>query len=263
MIKDKWIYTFNLSDATGLLALWNVVKTCPQFSLWRKRSGLDAYFIKQPELMLNALIHTSFIHEQPQLNLISNERLEFLGDAFLDSEISLLLWENYPGLNEGELSKFRSSLVNEEVLAFWGRALGIEDFIMLGKGEAERSQVEQAIVADAFEALIGAMSLIDRNGIADILKLWVKSFDEKSALPYFSLKRLELFDPKTKLQEYTLELYKEVPSYESVEKSDIGFECSVQVKGCLLAKGLGKSKKKAEMAAAKKVLIEENYKNLI
>ncbi len=262
MKKDKWIYTFKLNDAKSTSDLWNLIKDCPHFLKWRQNSGLHSFFEIQPELMLGALAHTSFVHEQSALGLCSNERLEFLGDAFLDSEISVLLWEKFPALKEGELSKFRSSLVNEDVLSFWGRAIGLDSYIFLGKGESERSSVEAAIVADAFEALIGAMGLIDRERMHGVLLHWITIFNEASELDFFDLKRLELFDPKTKLQEYTLELYKEVPQYMSYEKEGEGFECSLQVLGVPLTKAQGKSKKKAEMAAAKIVLIEEKYKNL-
>ncbi len=262
MLKDKWIYTFKLNEAKSISDLWNLIKDCPHFLKWRQNSGLTSFFDLQPELMLGALAHTSFVHEQPQIKLSSNERLEFLGDAFLDIEISLMLWEKFPQLKEGELSKFRSSLVNEDVLSFWGRLLNIDSFIFLGKGESERKQVEAAIVADAFEAFIGAMGLIDRTKMHDVLVHWIALFDQQSELAFFDLKRLELFDPKTKLQEYTLELYKEVPQYMSYEKEGEGFECSLHVLGVPLVQTLGKSKKKAEMAAAKIVLIEEKYKNL-
>lgn len=263
MSTDKWIYTFTLNNAKSISDLWNLIKDYPQFLNWRQNSGLDFFFSKNPELMLNALVHTSFVHEQGQMNLSSNERLEFLGDAFLDVEVSLLLWENFPKLKEGELSKFRSALVNEEVLSSWGRILGIDSFALLGRGESERIQVEAAIVADAFEALIGAMGLIDRTGMHGVLLSWIEKFDQHSELSFFDEKRLELFDPKTKLQEYTLELYKEVPNYQSQEsEKGEGFECSLVVLGIPLAQAQGKSKKKAEMAAAKIVLLEEKYKNL-
>lgn len=263
MSTDKWIYTFTLNNAKSISDLWNLIKDYPQFHTWRRNSGLDNFFDKNPELILNALIHTSFVHEQAQLNLASNERLEFLGDAFLDVEISLMLWQKFPELKEGELSKFRSSLVNEDVLSSWGRILAIDSFILLGKGESERTQVEAAIVADAFEALIGAMGLIDRNLMHEVLLSWIDKFDSRSEIAFFDSKRLELFDPKTKLQEYTLELYKEVPNYQSLESEQgEGFECSLCVKGVALAQARGKSKKKAEMAAARIVLIEEKYKNL-
>ncbi len=266
MKKDKWIYTFNQTDvksAGSLTDLWNLVKNCSEFSSFIEKNHLTSFFDKHPELMLNALAHTSFTHENQQLNALSNERLEFLGDAFLDAEISVMLWDKFPELKEGELSKFRSSLVNEDVLSLWGRILKLDSFILLGKGESERSEVEAAIIADALEALIGAMGLIERESLPSVLMKWIELFDTQSVLSFFNLKRLDLFDPKTKLQEYTLELYKEVPVYQSEAHEELGFECSLYVKGKFLGQGKGKNKKKAEMAAAKKVLIEEKYKNII
>lgn len=262
MKKDKSIYTFNFNEITNLTQLCEKVKELPQFNQWTDSLGLSPYLQKNFTLILNALIHTSFVHEQPQMNLVSYERLEFLGDAFLDSEISLMLWQQFPGLSEGQLSKFRSSLVNEEILADWGRALKLDHYIFLGKGEATRKSVERAIIADCFEALIGALALIDRSAIYDLLRLWMEKFNEESELPYFSMKRLELFDPKTQLQEYTLELYKVVPHYHSEEDEKEGFLCRLTVLDKVLAEATGKSKKRAEMAAAKKVLIKENYKSL-
>lgn len=264
MKTDKWIYTFTLHNAKNISDLWHLIKDYPLFYNWCENFGLKPFLARNPELILNALVHTSFVHEQSQINLTSNERLEFLGDAFLDVEISLLLWEKFPNLKEGDLSKFRSALVNEEVLSNWGRILQIDSCILLGRGESERTRVEAAIVADAFEALIGAMGLIDRELMSEVLLLWISKYDQNTELSFFDEKRLELFDPKTKLQEYTLELYREVPHYEARENREgDGFECSLQVRGIPLAQARGKSKKKAEMAAAKIVLLEEKYKNLV
>jgi ribonuclease III len=266
MQKGTSIYTFNpkeLKSVKNITDLVNLVEAYPQFKTWLDKVGLKKYFQLQPELLLNALIHTSFSHENQQMGLSSNERLEFIGDAFLDAEISQLLWEKFPQLKEGELSKFRSSLVNEEVLSSWGRILEVDSFLLLGKGESERREVEAAIVADAFEALIGAIGLMDRSALYGHMLLWINLFDQTSKMDFFDLKRLELFDPKTKLQEYTLDLYKEVPLYKSEEaEGNEGFECSLFIKDQLVASALGKNKKKAEMAAAKKVLMEEKYKSL-
>lgn len=229
------------------------------FMRWLERLSLDKEFIQNKDLILQALTHSSYIHENKGWSFGHNERLEFLGDAVLDLELSHILWRVFPDLNEGELSRFRSSLVNENTLAQWAQALGLEGFLFLGKGESNKDIVEPAILADGFEALLGAVSLINKERPQALLLKWIELFNEHympGEPAFLDIVRLQLFDPKTRLQEMTLELFKEIPKYVC---HDLGeeFSCQVSLQGKVLGKGTGSSKKKAEIAAARAALIEE------
>lgn len=233
------------------------------FKRWLEDLNLSPYFDNSRELFLKALTHTSFTHENPNWELGNNERLEFIGDAFLDVEISLILFKKFPDLKEGNLSKLRSSIVNEDVLSGWASLLGIAPFLFLGKGESQKESVEKAILADAFEALIGAVGLIDKNAPKLVINHWINLYDQRKgegALGLIDSDRLDLFDPKTRLQELTLEKFKSTPTYECVEIPE-GFEVEVFVEGKSLEKAQGKSKKKAEIKAAKNILTKKLIQN--
>lgn len=240
------------------------------FMRWLERLHLKSVYHSHQELILQALTHSSFAHEVKDWSLGHNERLEFLGDAVLDWELSHQLWQKFPELNEGELSRFRSSLVNEETLAEWAQALELQNYILLGKGESKKEAVEPAILADAFEALIGAISLADRGRPSEILPQWIELFNQscKEGEPlFFDKVRLNLFDPKTRLQEMTLDQHKVTPHYYCEEEGD-SYRCHVSLNNEILASGQGPSKKKAEIAAARNALltkpfnqIENNLKN--
>lgn len=235
------------------------------FMRWLERLHLKSLYFEHQNLVLQALSHSSFVHEQKDWKFGHNERLEFLGDAVLDYELSHLLWEKFPELNEGELSRFRSSLVNEETLASWAQTLGLQDFILLGRGEAQKDQVEPAILADAFEALLGAASLGKTQKTSDLINLWIDLFDKDSdelgiGPKFFDPIRLHLFDPKTRLQELTLEHEKVTPEY-SCEEFEGAYRCRVDLKGQKLGQGIGSSKKKAEIAAARNALLKNPFNN--
>ncbi len=227
------------------------------FKKWLQNLEIESFYKQSPELIIQALTHSSFVHEESQWEQGHNERLEFLGDAVLDYHLSKLLFSTYPELSEGDLSRLRSSLVNEEHLCAWGESLGLPAFLLLGRGEEKKEKVETAIVSDALEALLGALSLIDSNAPKECLNKWIALFDQKSELPFLSLLRLDLFDPKSRLQEMTLEQEKVLPSYESISLGEgLGFESTVYIKDQAYERGRGSSKKKAEIAAARETLVK-------
>lgn len=230
------------------------------FHSWLKKAHLEPFYHdNSKDLILRALTHSSFTHENPRWEEGNNERLEFLGDALLDAEISYLLFEKFPHLKEGDLSKIRSSIVNEDVLAQWANDLGIAPFLFLGKGELQKEAVENAILADAFEALIGAVGLIDSTAPKKLINSWIEIFDKARSSEEISLlseERLNLFDPKTRLQELTLELFKELPEYSS-EEIEGGFKVTLKLQNKILTSATGKSKKRAEISAAKDVLMKK------
>lgn len=231
------------------------------FKKWLQSLEIENLYHQHPEYIIQALTHSSFVHEEQDWEQGHNERLEFLGDAVLDYHLSKLLFVTYPELSEGELSRLRSSLVNEETLCTWAYSLGLPEHILLGRGEAQKENVEKAIVSDCLEALFGAISLIDPIAPKICLKKWIALFDEKNELPFLSLLRLELFDPKSRLQEMTLEKEKVLPVYESISLGEgLGYESTVYIKEKAFEKGRGPSKKKAEIAAARETIVK-NYIN--
>lgn len=206
-----------------------------------------------PSLLEQALRHSSFVNEHPDKSLEDNERLEFLGDAVLNTVVSHLLMERFPGLNEGSLSKTRSNLVNESTLAGIAREVGLGAFIRLGRGEHNSGGREKAsILADGFEALMAAVYLdggFDRA--FSVIRLHFCRLMKELAISEDNQ------DFKSRLQEITQAALKLQPEYQVVNEigpdHDKTFEVAVTV-GEVQAIGAGKSKKAAEQAAARKAL---------
>lgn len=151
------------------------------------------YQFKEEHLLVHALTHSSYAHEKFQSRLADNERLEFLGDAVLEVITSEFLYTEYPGKEEGDLTKLRASLVCETNLAQSARQVNLGDYLMLGKGEDLTGGRERdSILSDAFEAVIGAMYL---DGGFTSAKEFVLSF----VLNDIEHRKL-FFDSKTILQ---------------------------------------------------------------
>lgn len=209
------------------------------------------YTFKNPELLIQALRHSSYVNEQADLDLEDNERLEFLGDAVLDLAIGHLLMERFKEAEEGDLSKFRAMIVDEAGLYQTALNLELGDYILLGKGEEQgRGREKPSILANAVEAVIGALYL--DAGFCKAMKVISRLFS-------YSLDRVgleeNLQDYKSLIQEYTQQVYKALPKYQLVEESgpahDKTFEVVLTLEGKILAEGVGKSKKEAEQRAAK------------
>ena len=208
----------------------------------------------QPQLLLQALVHSSYANENPKLQLAHNERLEFLGDAVLELIVSNWLYRVETELAEGAMTRARSAVVCERSLAAAARRIGLHQYVLLGCGEqASDSKGRPSILADAFEAVIGAMYL--DGGLA------VATAFVESTLGEMLVQARDGFlfeDYKTKLQE---ELQKEGPRnivYDVMVESGPAharqFTVSVSVDGVELGIGTGKSKKMAEQAAAQAAL---------
>ena len=182
------------------------------------------------------------------------EKLEFLGDRILGFVISKKLIELYPDQKEGILDKKLASLVNKNKCLEVAKFIGLEKFILVGNKDA-KAKVENKIIADSIEALIGAIYYDKGFEVSEkfILKMW-KNF--------INLSVETIVDSKTKLQEYSLKKFKSLPIYKLVSSSGPRhkpkFTISVKLKDTKLYEGTGDSKKKAEQSAAKKLL--ENIK---
>ncbi len=210
------------------------------------------YTFKNKELLKNALTHSSYANEHKN-KLSSNERLEFLGDSVLSIIVSDYIFENYPNLPEGELTKLRASLVCEDALCKFSKELNIGAFLLLGKGEMQNGGRDRpSILADAFEAVLAAMYL---DGGMEVAKNHVLRFvtDELKNHTDSLIK-----DYKTVLQEIIQKNPEEQLFYvmvgESGPEHNKQFEFEVKLNSNTIGKGVGHSKKQAEQMAAKQAL---------
>ncbi len=214
---------------------------------------------KNKALLTQAVTHRSYLNEHPDFTMGHNERLEFLGDAVLEIVVTEYLYENFPN-PEGELTNWRASLVNAKILSELARELNVEDYLLLSKGESKdsASKARQYILADAFEAIIGAIYL-DQGMKAS------KKFIEKkllSKLAYILEHKLYL-DPKSRFQEAAQEKHGVTPSYRVLEESGPDhakhFVIGVYLGDELVAKGEGMSKQEAQVAAAERAIEEKDW----
>lgn len=212
-------------------------------ALLEQRLGLAI----DPSLLERALTHRSFSYENG--NAPTNERLEFLGDSVLGLVVTTTLYETHPDLPEGQLAKFRSHVVNSRALADVARALGLGEFLRLGKGEeATGGRDKSSILADTMEALIGAVYL--DHDLAAATGLIHRLFDQ---LIVASAGLGAGLDWKTSLQELTAEHSLGVPAYLVTEDGpdhDKFFTARVRVGEQEHPPGRGRSKKVAEQIAA-------------
>lgn len=209
---------------------------------------------KSLPLLNHALTHSSYVYESNRKGVISNERLEFLGDVVLSLVVSEYIYDQYPQYSEGLLAKMRATVVSRLVLAKRGRLINLGRYLLLGKGEEVTGGRErESILADTFEALIGAMYL-DQD-LAKVRKFILGQLKEEIIL--FEENR-HIRDSKTMLQEFTQNEFKILPRYELIRMSGPDhrqvFEVKVSIGQDVYGIGEGKSKKQAEQNAAKEAL---------
>lgn len=208
------------------------------------------YEFVQPNLLRQALTHSSY-------SVDNNERLEFLGDSIVDMMVSMLLFERFPDLREGELSRLRAQFVKQDALHQIALGLNLGEFLLLGEGEQKSGGRQRpSILADALEAVIGAVYL--DTGFEAVKALIKRFYAEKLAAldPAKSLK-----DPKTALQEILQARRLGLPRYELVAERGLAhareFEISCVVEPlCLRTQGVGSSRRIAEQQAASAALLE-------
>ena len=209
------------------------------------------YKFKNQELLKKALTHTSYAYEH---NVESNEKLEFLGDSILEFISSIYLYKNYPKLKEGEMTKVRATVVCEKSLYKVAKKHNFSDFLYLGKSERlSGGENRPAILADSVEAIIAAIYL--DGGLEEARRFIEENLKDEIEI---ASKHVGQKDYKTVLQE-KLQEHGEVKIVYTIinEKGpdhDKIFEAEVECNGKQLAVGTGKSKKQAEMQAAKKAL---------
>jgi ribonuclease-3 len=201
-----------------------------------------------------ALSHKSFSHERKMGASYNNEKLEFLGDSVLGLIISEHVFETYPQVTEGGLSKVKSVIVSAQVLSEKAKALNLGDFIQLGKGEEKSGgRSRPALLADALEAVIGAVYLV--GGLDSARKLVLGLLQED--VDHVFSGRIEK-DYKTLLQEHFQKTQKLAPRYDVIREwgpdHNRNFEAACVVNGKTLATGIGKNKKEAEQLAAEEAV---------
>ncbi len=205
-------------------------------------------------LALAALTHKSYVNEHRGEGLLDNERLEFLGDAVLDLAVSHRLMERFPEAREGDLSKIRAAVVDEVGLAAMARSLDLGSLLRVGRGEELTGGRQKAsLLADAMEAVVAALYL--GSGLAPVLALvdrfLVDAFARASA---GTLDR----DYKTQIQEWAQSRLRAGPRYRVVGEHGPDhsktFDVELEIRGEVVGRGAGRSKKDAEQAAAKQAL---------
>jgi len=214
---------------------------------------LDVNF-KDESLLQQALVHRSYLNENSVLNLVSNERLEFLGDAVLGFVVASELYSRFPDFSEGELTKLRSALVRGETLSRIALSLQLGDYLYLGRGEEESGgRSRSRNLSCTLEAVIGAVFLDQGLDVAKgfILKLLDSELDgvveDKFAADY-----------KSRLQQVIQSEHKITPVYRTIEEMGPDhakvFTVEVLAGDTILGQGCGRSKRAAEMDAARQAL---------
>lgn len=227
------------------------------FSKLEDRLGFK---FKNQDLIKQAVVHRSYLNEHPAFGLNHNERLEFLGDAVLEIVVTEYLYHHFPETPEGDLTNWRASLVNAKMLSDIANEIGLENYLYLSKGESKdkNSKARQYILANAVEALIGAIYL-DR-GIKAVKKVIKENIISK--LDNILENKLYL-DPKSKFQEKAQEKYGVTPYYKVLSEAGPDhskvFEVGLYLNEDLVAKGKGSSKQEAQVKAAAVGLKKKNW----
>lgn len=209
------------------------------------------------DLLRQALTHRSYLNEHREYKLEHNERLEFLGDAVLELVVTEYLYNNYPNNPEGEMTNWRAALVCGEMLAKISKELGVEKYLLMSKGEAKDiGRARQYLLANAFEAIVGAIYLDQKESGFDVCRKFILK-NVIVRLTNIIDKKLYL-DPKSHFQEEAQERSGITPSYRVLKESgpdhDKKFIVGVFLAEELVAKGEGLSKQEAQRNAAEKAL---------
>lgn len=226
------------------------------FGLFEKSVGFN---FSDKSLLMRAFTHRSYINENKEKNITHNERLEFLGDAVLELIVTDHLYKKYENKTEGELTSLRSSLVNTVTLSEAATKAGMNDYLLLSKGESkDTGRARQYILADTFEAFIGALYL--DGGYESALKF----INDRLFLLLDEIvdKRL-WYDSKSHFQEEAQERVNITPTYKTIKETGPDhskhFIVGVFLGDEFIEEGEGKSKQEAEQSAAEQALKKKNW----
>lgn len=212
-------------------------------------------------ILLSAVTHRSYLNEHREATWDHNERLEFLGDAVLELVVTNFLYKKYPEKPEGELTAVRAALVNTVSLAAASEQLGINEYLLMSKGEAKDvGRARQYILANAFEACIGAIYLDQGYEMAEAFiakQLFAKTEE--------IVKKRLWQDAKSRFQELAQEHVSVTPLYKTISQDgpdhDRVFTVGVFLKTELVAEGNGRSKQEAEQAAAEQAIEAKGWQD--
>lgn len=204
-----------------------------------------------------ALTHRSYANEHPDTSTGHNERLEFLGDAVLGFLVGEMLYKKYPTMNEAELTRLRSRLVDETQLSQIGASMNLGAMMRLGKGaEKSNGRTNPSLLNDTFEAMIGAYYLdAGISAVSDYVKPLFSAIAENLVTELANAKKTSFIDTKNRFQQWALANYKEVPRYEILSEATLPdntkeFTAQVSVGNTVYGSGKGSRKKAAEKQAA-------------
>lgn len=213
------------------------------------------YKFRKFHFLQEALTHTSYVNENPQIKLKSNETLEFLGDSVLGLLITEYLYIKFPDFSEGKLSILKSTLVSEQVLADLSKALDLGEYLILGKGEDKGlTRMRHSVLSNALESIIGSIYLSGglkaaRKFVYRIYKDRLKDIQQSDILGSY----------KNRLQHYTQTEFGCMPVYKIVSEKGPShnkiYEIAVSFNDRVYGSGKGSSKKRAEQEAARDALI--------
>lgn len=279
--------TFTVTDRTSISGPKNDYGTASSWlqSLYRDRANkkIESQHIEEFHLFLQnpwhpefsyslndlklALTHSTFSHEWGKELFPSNERVEFIGDGVLNLLVAEKLYRLYPQYKEGQLSKLRGALVNEEALCELALMLQLDSSLFLGRGELKKVEAGQAlpasILADLFEAVLGQIYL--SFGVEEAKTFLNKVFEifkrTHAGYDFFDENRLQHFDPKSLLQEKLAKDSNKTPDYRSLEIHPGQFRVELWIGDELMLVKNGQSKKTIEKELAKEFLIK-NFKNI-
>lgn len=279
--------TFTVTDRTSISGPKNDYGTASSWlqSLYRDRANkkIESQHIEEFHLFLQnpwhpefayslndlklALTHSTFSHEWGKELFPSNERVEFIGDGVLNLLVAEKLYRLYPQYKEGQLSKLRGALVNEEALCELALMLQLDSSLFLGRGELKKVEAGQAlpasILADLFEAVLGQIYL--SFGVEEAKTFLNKVFEifkrTHAGYDFFDENRLQHFDPKSLLQEKLAKDSDKTPDYRSLEIHPGQFRVELWIGDELMLVKNGQSKKTIEKELAKEFLIK-NFKNI-
>lgn len=226
------------------------------FSDFEKKTKI---VFKDKNLLKQAFMHRSYINENTNTGMSHNERLEFLGDAVLELVVTDFLYRKYPNHAEGELTAFRSALVNAVIIAEIAAELNMNDYLLLSKGESkDTGKARQYILANTYEAYIGAVYM--DSGYENAEK-----FIKKTLLPHTDeiVSKKLWRDAKSLVQEKAQEFFSLTPSYKVLHENgpdhDKHFTVGIFFGADLIAEGKGKSKQEAEQKSASEALKVKNW----
>jgi ribonuclease III len=222
------------------------------YDSFAKKIGVD---FKNPSLLIQAFTHRSYLNENKNVGE-HNERLEFLGDAVLELVITSFLFRKYKDKNEGDLTSYRAALVNTQSLSRAASTLGVNEYLLLSKGEAKDTGRARAIImADTLEAIIGAIYL--DQGYDSAANFISKNLLEVVDIDEIVDKKLWM-DPKSRFQEKAQEVSGFTPLYKTLKEAgpdhEKTFTIGVFIGDLHIASGTGLSKQEAEQKAAEKAL---------